>query len=82
MSWKVPISGAGQTSNQRRRGLVLVAVTYAAVLVGVTLPSPLWAGSGQGGHGNADLCHFFTGTRIVGQTSPTQPSEAPQRRSA
>lgn len=42
MSWKVPISGAGEASNQRRRGFVLVAVTYAAVLVGVTLPSPLY----------------------------------------
>lgn len=32
-----------------------------------------WAGSGQGGHGNADLHHFYTGTRIVGPDIPHAP---------
>jgi betaine-aldehyde dehydrogenase len=29
-----------------------------------------WTGSGIGGHGNADLLRFFTGTRIVGPDLP------------
>ena len=29
-----------------------------------------WSGSGIGGHGNADLLRFFTGTRIVGPDLP------------
>jgi betaine-aldehyde dehydrogenase len=29
-----------------------------------------WAGSGIGGHGNADLLRFFTGSRIVGPDLP------------
>jgi betaine-aldehyde dehydrogenase len=29
-----------------------------------------WTGSGIGGHGNADLVRFFTGTRIVGPDLP------------
>jgi betaine-aldehyde dehydrogenase len=29
-----------------------------------------WAGSGIGGHGNADLLRFFTGTRIIGPDLP------------
>jgi phenylacetaldehyde dehydrogenase len=32
-----------------------------------------WAGSGIGGHGNADLLRFFTGTRIVGADLPNAP---------
>jgi betaine-aldehyde dehydrogenase len=32
-----------------------------------------WAGSGIGGHGNADLVRFFTGTRIVGADLPDAP---------
>ena len=32
-----------------------------------------WAGSGIGGHGNADLIRFFTGTRIVGADLPDAP---------
>jgi betaine-aldehyde dehydrogenase len=29
-----------------------------------------WTGSGIGGHGNAELLRFFTGTRIVGPDVP------------
>jgi betaine-aldehyde dehydrogenase len=32
-----------------------------------------WSGSGIGGHGNADLLRFFTGTRIVGIDLPNAP---------
>jgi betaine-aldehyde dehydrogenase len=32
-----------------------------------------WVGSGIGGHGNADLLRFFTGTRIVGADLPDAP---------
>jgi phenylacetaldehyde dehydrogenase len=32
-----------------------------------------WAGSGIGGHGNADLIRFFTGERIVGADLPDAP---------
>ena len=32
-----------------------------------------WTGSGIGGHGNADLLRFFTGTRIVGADLPGAP---------
>jgi betaine-aldehyde dehydrogenase len=32
-----------------------------------------WNGSGVGGHGNADLLRFFTGTRIVGPDLPDAP---------
>jgi betaine-aldehyde dehydrogenase len=32
-----------------------------------------WIGSGIGGHGNADLLRFFTGTRIVGADLPGAP---------
>jgi betaine-aldehyde dehydrogenase len=32
-----------------------------------------WIGSGVGGHGNADLLRFFTGTRIVGADLPDAP---------
>jgi betaine-aldehyde dehydrogenase len=32
-----------------------------------------WSGSGIGGHGNADLLRFFTGTRIVGADLPGAP---------
>lgn len=32
-----------------------------------------WIGSGVGGHGNADLLRFFTGTRIVGADLPGAP---------
>jgi betaine-aldehyde dehydrogenase len=32
-----------------------------------------WTGSGIGGHGNADLLRFFTGTRIVGADLPDAP---------
>jgi phenylacetaldehyde dehydrogenase len=32
-----------------------------------------WIGSGIGGHGNADLLRFFTGTRIVGADPPGAP---------
>lgn len=32
-----------------------------------------WGGSGVGGHGNAELLAFFTGTRIVGTEPPHHP---------
>ncbi len=32
-----------------------------------------WIGSGIGGHGNADLLRFFTGTRIIGPDLPDAP---------
>ena len=32
-----------------------------------------WIGSGVGGHGNAELARFFTGTRIVGADLPGAP---------
>lgn len=48
-----------------------VKINGASVLdLSPELAQSFWNGSGIGGHGNADLLRFFTGTRIVGPDLP------------